>query len=376
MKTLLKPFHFDYIDAVRGYAVLGVIVVHVASALPPATGNSMRLFESGARGVQLFYMVSAATLLMSWRARGDGFQAFLIRRLFRVAPLIWLATPAYLALAGSGQGYFAPSGDWTSLEVLRQVLFIDSLSPSRGSIVPGGWTINTEILFYLVFPVIVMVVRSFGAALAAYSLSLGCVIICAQSYHESLVSRFSDTPQMMVNVWTALSLPIQLPVFMAGFATFFALDKTWLSTDRDGRVLKIMLVTAIALMIWFSISPPNTYGWWGMPFGVAIFCLGRHAGGLLVNKPIIYLGKVSFSAYVWHFMVMNFVYLGRDHGLDVFAIKLGPNALNFLLFLAFVMLVTLVISAASFHFFERPMIRVGAVLAERVSSRHRRKLDQ
>lgn len=313
---------------------------------------------------------------MSWRARADGFQAFLIRRLFRVAPLMWLATPAYLALAGSGPGYFAPSGDWTSPEVLRQLLFIDSLLPSRGSIVPGRWTINTELLFYLVFPVIVTFVRSFGTALAAYLISLGCVIIWAESYHEFLIGRFSQTPPMMVNVWAALSLPIQLPIFMAGFVTYFALGKSWLSTGRDGRALKMMLVTAIALMFWFSISPPNTYGWWGIPLGVAIFCLGRHAGGLLVNKPIIYLGKVSFSAYVWHFMVMNFVYLGRDHGLDVFGINLGPDGLNFLLFLAFVMLSTLVVSAASFHLFERPMIRVGAVLAERISSRHRRNINR
>ena len=65
MQTQPKPVHFDYMDDIRGYAVLGVIVVHVASALPPAAGIPMRLFESGARGVQLFYMVSAATLLMS-----------------------------------------------------------------------------------------------------------------------------------------------------------------------------------------------------------------------------------------------------------------------------------------------------------------------
>jgi len=37
--NLMQTKHFDFIDALRGYAILGVMVVHVASALNPTTSS-------------------------------------------------------------------------------------------------------------------------------------------------------------------------------------------------------------------------------------------------------------------------------------------------------------------------------------------------
>lgn len=79
--------HLAYIDALRGYAILGVIATHAAG---PELAWPLRLVtDQGARGVQLFFVVSALTL--SWRERHDGVVPFYIRRFFRIAPMFWLA---------------------------------------------------------------------------------------------------------------------------------------------------------------------------------------------------------------------------------------------------------------------------------------------
>ncbi len=60
----------DYIDALRGLAILGVIMVHsISDSNLPFIVE--RIFGQGARGVQLFYLASAFTLFLSFSNRID-----------------------------------------------------------------------------------------------------------------------------------------------------------------------------------------------------------------------------------------------------------------------------------------------------------------
>jgi len=181
----------------------------------------MRLFEQGARGVQLFFVASAVTLLMSWHQRNDGYVPFVIRRLFRIVPLFWLAIPVYLLFAGLGPGYYVPPAGWSGFDIFRQVFFVDSFMPSIGSIVPGGWTVNTEMLFYAIFPILICFVKSLRIAIVAYLLTLVIAVGLYPVFFRFLCQLFPEIPQSLVAVWATLSLPMQLPVFLAGFVAFF-----------------------------------------------------------------------------------------------------------------------------------------------------------
>jgi hypothetical protein len=82
---------FAYIDALRGYAILGVILVHTSQY---SGFDSQAAF--GARGVQLFFVASALTLMFSWHERHDGATAFFVWRIFRIVPMFWVSIPIYL----------------------------------------------------------------------------------------------------------------------------------------------------------------------------------------------------------------------------------------------------------------------------------------
>ncbi len=86
--------HLPYIDALRGLAIFGVLLAHVWNLVKPDNALLDFLGLHGARGVQLFYVVSALTLLMSREKRQGKEQAptrnFFIRRFFRIAPLYWV----------------------------------------------------------------------------------------------------------------------------------------------------------------------------------------------------------------------------------------------------------------------------------------------
>lgn len=85
-----KQDHLQVIDALRGYAILLVIAVHSVGYVSELVWPVKRLLSLGFYGVQLFFIASAVTLLMSWHRSagplGERSAKFLIRRFFRIAP--------------------------------------------------------------------------------------------------------------------------------------------------------------------------------------------------------------------------------------------------------------------------------------------------
>jgi peptidoglycan/LPS O-acetylase OafA/YrhL len=362
------PQHFDFVDALRGYAIFAVLVVHTASAVPPTGGTFMRVLEQGARGVQLFFITSALTLLMSWHARKDGYVPFIIRRIFRIIPLVWLAIPCYLLFAGVGPGYFAPSRDWSVVDLIRQVFFVDSFSPSKGSIVPGAWTVNTEICFYIFFIPLVLLIKSLRIAILMWLISVSATVLLSGRFFNFLCQIFPDLPAPTIAVWSMLSFPLQLPFFLAGFITFYLL-KNLQFLSQNKTALRFLFIAAVAMMIYFSFSPSLNLGFWSVPLGVLVFCIGRSTPKAIINRPIIFIGKISFSMYIWHFMIFNLIYLASDNGFDFIGLNLEPNYFRFSMLLTIVLVGTTLISYPTYIYVERPFIRLGHYWAERARSR-------
>jgi peptidoglycan/LPS O-acetylase OafA/YrhL len=145
-----EPPRYEFVDALRGIAVLGVVALHTtqnfhATRIEP-------LLSLGECGVQLFYIVSAFSLCLSLdqRSRNERhpFINYAIRRFFRIAPLFYLAIMAEpfvlpadsapMTLVGAMAGYHAlwPRRPW---HTIATVLFINGWhyasisSPARTS---------------------------------------------------------------------------------------------------------------------------------------------------------------------------------------------------------------------------------------------------
>jgi peptidoglycan/LPS O-acetylase OafA/YrhL len=354
-RSATVPERYAYIDAIRGYAILLVIAVHSSQYFDNLPSVVRTLADQGSRGVQLFFVASAITLCMSWRARHDGAIPFYIRRFFRIAPMYYLSIPLFLWVRGFGPSIYAPDGiGWR--HIAMAATFTHGLMPDTiTSVVPGSWSIADEMMFYLIFPLLMFGlsrVRFPGAALAVIVMTWVCLRI--QSHANVYVAYMPDPAWRAAwGTFTFLWLVQQLPCFLFGMLAF-----KWMAGGRPVRWPWALVLVSLLAMPFIAFFPNLPYiGRLGLPmqYGIifAVFALGLSywQPRLLVNPAIGWVGKVSFSGYLVHLWVLS-----------TFAIPHSNYAEAFFS----LTVITIAISSVTYLVIEGPGNRLGRWVAKRL----------
>ena len=341
------------------------VATHLRLSVHDIDGVVDAVARYGQMGVQLFFVASAYTLCLSWDRRREESRPvvnFYLRRLFRIAPAYYLlGILGYMALRAVE--YHAVHGgiglpDWYSVPaVASNLLFFHGLyPPGNNVIVPGGWSIGTEMLFYLSFPALAAacaaLLRGRAAIVAFPFLALAAAAACigyldSRGYH---VDNNNFMYFFIVN---------QAPVFALGIGLYLL--------HRDGpqsRFTAPVLLSAFAVFSaaawWVGWIDTSRVGWTLLPFlsglsFVALAELFRRRPAL--NHPLLCeIGKVSYSMYLIHFVfaleLSEFLYRRLLAGWL-------PPSLSLLL--CFLLSVALTYRAAriSYLYLERPWIERG-----------------
>jgi peptidoglycan/LPS O-acetylase OafA/YrhL len=344
----------------RGLAILMVMLVHTygtgQNGLPALLHP---LLEHGARGVQLFFVASAFTLFLSFENRKQKEETpvrnFFIRRFFRIAPMYYLGIAYFLWQDGWGDRYWLGSQDAiTTGNVLANVFFVHWLNPYWiTSLVPGGWSITVEMTFYLLVPLLFRLLRSLDHATRALVASLLlCLVLHAMLSGISFVAD-----PFIWQYYLFLYFPAQLPVFLMGIMAFFVVARRDY-VIRPGTLLWLAATGLVTLLTY-----PYAYVLLFAAFFVALLVtLSRRPFRLLVNAGTVFVGKVSYSAYLVHFAVLH--WLRQWNLLDVLPTHRQTLALlNFGLKYVMVVLLTVGISYVFYKVIEVPFQRLGNKLA-------------
>jgi len=162
-----EPEHFGYVDALRGIAILLVVFVHTAYYMHPDT-IFRKIGVFGQYGVQLFFVMSAFTLCHSMNRQQSlnavEYGKFFTRRFFRIALLYYLGLVGYgfytwLSFRLFGKTPWTEPSEYSVSGVISNILFLHDVFPPGKPIVPGGWSIGCEFLFYAIFPPLFFLVR-------------------------------------------------------------------------------------------------------------------------------------------------------------------------------------------------------------------------
>jgi peptidoglycan/LPS O-acetylase OafA/YrhL len=232
----------------------------------PMSLRIVKIAHTGQRGVALFFMVSAFTLFLSHDNRRDERKPtrnFFIRRFFRLAPMFYVATVISVVFLP------ALAGPWRG--ILLSIFFLHGLSSAainHGAV--GGWSVADEALFYMVLPFLFSLIRNLKSALLWM---VGALAIC---YPLSRVAA-AHYPERAEFI-TLFSFSVEFPIFLFGIVAYF----TW----KD-------------FIAPYAIRGPARKNLSGMLLllSAVFYC------SFLENKATRFLGKISYSFYLLHFVV-------------------------------------------------------------------------
>lgn len=134
------------IQFLRGLAAIMVIMAHIQHKGYQFNIDSLRWFNIGGGGVDIFFIISGFIMCYVTHNKRISFPSFLMDRIKRIMPTYWI-----LSLVALGGYLIAPSlinssGGETS------ILASFTLIPNGGKyLIQNGWTLSYEFLYYIIF---------------------------------------------------------------------------------------------------------------------------------------------------------------------------------------------------------------------------------
>jgi peptidoglycan/LPS O-acetylase OafA/YrhL len=353
----LERGRLEYLDSLRGWAILGVLIIHCGAHFP---GWIVDWTADGRAGVQLFYTLSAVTLFYTGRSQHAGERSFtrnfFIRRFFRIAPLFYLVLLVYLVRSnlwnlGAPPDHLMPLGRF-----LAEATFVNGFIPKYLHPVFGEWSIAVEMTFYALVPLFFRYIR--GAERALY-LTLVALLVNGYTTDWTSVHRLVADNE----IWDSFRyywFVYQFPAFACGILTYFLLQRPLVPKHAAPLM-------ALALFFGLVTWENRNVSLWALPhimqyelaFVPLILSLHLKKYRFFVNRAMSHLGRVSFSCYLLHNLVKDFV-AHRIVGLPL------PQWAQFVALLGAVLAGSWIVSALSYRYVELPGIALGKKLIARL----------
>lgn len=282
------------LHGLRAVAALMVLLYHLHAipglAVPAALPWIATHFGLG---VHLFFALSAFSLAWANPEAAARPGPYLVKRLFRIAPLYYVVLAVVLVLSRAR---------WPGLDRLAaEVTFTFNLVPGwHGGLVPAGWTVGAEMLFYLLLPLLLRIRGIAGMAAAA-----ALATLLSWQAREMLTSWQPGSDYGLV------ALPSNLSVFVAALLAFRLFERVR-GTAWEGRAAALAAAVALGLPA-LLLSPlgrlvegPGDTGAvvFGVAFAAACLWQALRPSRLLRSRPALWLGERSYSVYLVHFLLI------------------------------------------------------------------------
>lgn len=342
------------IHQLRGIAALLVVLFHFRGYLNGTYAQKdlgYILFGAGAFGVDLFFMISGFIIALSTRKKTSPL-IFGIRRFFRIYPAFFI-----IFIIGTLTVYSNNS----TQDLLRAMFFIHKdytlASPGFGfNILGPAWTLTYEIYFYSLFVLGMTLSHKYRVFLASIFL-LTPIIIIQLAYTGSIDFSGTGVPQIsldvpMYNFIRFASSPI-LVEFIIGMVLYEIFTAQNVVITKS--IATIIFASCIGVFLTFYFSRSNyVFGMTGFGLWSVILITGflvyDKAGGIKESPILNYLGNISFSLYISHYLIINIL----DFYKPIFWVStFGISRL--------ILATTLCMLVATFMyiFIEKPFITIG-----------------
>jgi peptidoglycan/LPS O-acetylase OafA/YrhL len=359
---------YEELDSIRGLAAVTVFFLHsviLTNFLAPKYGeilshSPLKILISGHQAVIMFFVLSGFVLSLPYlNNKNLPYSSFLIRRFCRIyIPYLFAVLfGALMRLAFSNGGIKELwSGQISWSVVLNHIFLIGMFSQNYFN--PVIWSLVHEMRISIIFPIIIFIVMKNGWQLnGLIALFISCIGITLHLIYQNVdpMTNYFDTLHYML-------------MFFSG-ALLAKYRYKLINKYQNLSTLKKLMILAIGLFFYiYSVSVSSHIFndrllWlptsdWGTTIGalfIIIYSLSeKKASKLLLKKPILFIGKISYSIYLYHLVIILFL-------LSVFQEKMN----NFFIWLLSIAL-TLVISYFAYESIEKTSVKLGRNLSKRL----------
>ncbi len=348
------------IDGLRALAVIPVILFHAG----------LEAFEGGFVGVDIFFVISGylitKLILEDIYNKKFNLNNFYLRRARRLLPalfvVILITIPFSIILMSSNQLIYY------SKQIFSVIFFISNLFfwQNSGYFDPESdlqpllhtWSLAVEEQFYIFFPILlILIVKYFRKKLIFILITIALLsLFLSQIGGNFKINNLSSSFPFLVLpfdfFWQAGSANFYLPFgrvweLLLGSLIAFFIRKKNIKEKKINNFFSIAGFFLIIISIFFyskDIQYPSVFTL--LPcLGTALIIIYTDKKTLLFKiltyRPIVFLGLVSYSLYLWHQPVFSFskIYLGTE--LHVFVIF-------------FLLIVSFILSLFSWRYIEQP----------------------
>jgi len=364
------------VDGLRTFAVLGVMWAHVwmffgnpAWKFGPVDAN--RLISVIGNGVDLFFVISGFCMFVMYQKKSKQFNGpiykdFIARRFKRIAPAF------YLLIVVECLVYFFRVGIFPFKTAAFHVLFINIFLPGN-NFSPHYWSLSTEWQFYIILPFLFYTVggqknisfRVFLLVLVTMSFRL---FLFHQHQQDLLTGITVESPAIwyrFIEFGTGIVAGklylenYKLPTFLRGWQGF-------LLSFAIAYLGRIFIVTEFVARFKQYAFIVRAFGEPLMTFGFGLMLYGLITSDsifrkLICARPILFIGKISYSMYLWHWLIS----VAISNGVLV---HIGAGIPAFYLAFALSVLILIPVSWLSYRLFEAPYFKKGQHVPLRVSA--------
>lgn len=361
-----KTKYLPSIDSLRAIAVIAVIIYHIDA----------NYFPGGFLGVDLFFVLSgyliSSLIIKEYKSTGTvNLYNFYVRRARRLLPAVYFMITVVLIIITLFNGvllkksyldalfgYIYSSNWWYIFHKLDYFDSFGSQSPFKHL-----WSLAIEEQFYMFFPLIFLIFNRKSKSNNGNSkLNKNFIYVVLSLILVSLIAHILlfDINNINRIYFGTDTRAFSLLVGVVG-AILYPMDRlSERTTKKDNMIYSIVSLVSILVLIGIMIntSEYNTWLYRGGFLLVAIIGLiiiissGRQytfMSKLLSFKPLVFIGKISYSLYLWHFPILVVTTPVSEIG--------NPNLFYVTLRIVLIFLV----ATGSYMFVETPIRKLGFV---------------
>jgi peptidoglycan/LPS O-acetylase OafA/YrhL len=295
-----KSFGFlPELDGMRAIAVLIVVVSHLGlgTIVPGGLGVTLFFFISG-------YLITSLLISERQKTGSVSLPKFYIRRSLRILPPMWIAMAACLGLVVAG----LIKADVAAGAVFQQLIFLTNYADLWGASngVPHImlWSLAVEEHFYLVFPLLYIVLLS---RLEPRQAAAFCLVLCGLALVFRIIEFKATGSYESVYYRTHFRMDSLLFGCILALYRNPVLDSqtAWKPSGLHAALALALLVGSLAVRddgfkaIWrFTLQGACLYVWFGY-----VLTSNTWVNRLLSSAPFQLIGRYSYMIYLIHVFI-------------------------------------------------------------------------